>query len=148
MSKRSGSKTPRGAALLLAVAVAFGGCGLPGLEGTRINLRPERPSVLMDVDFVFESVHVTNWGDTEVCLCGWSLRGGRTRFEFPNVTLEPGDTVSVTAGVLARHEPPRYLRWRTPNMWTWPNELSDGDPVELLDARQVVVSRGRYQSPR
>ena len=47
-------------------------------------------------------------------------------------------TICITNGLTGCHNPPRYLRWEDPNVWTWPDEDCLAD---LLDAQGTVVAR-------
>jgi len=125
-----------GTVLLLTGTLAGSSCGLPGLEGT--VRPPARPAVWLRVDSFSDTAVVTNRDDVDLDLTGWRLQCEARWFNFPSITLEPGGTVTVTNGGSGRHDPPRYLRWRPPNIWSWPYPDRD---LELRDASWNVVAR-------
>ena len=89
------------------------------------------------VDLVREEIDIANVGIEAVNLQGWvltSLRGNE-RFTFPDLTLTPGQLVTVTSGPNASDEPPRYLLWTIRHVWN-----NAGDLAELRDASGEVVA--------
>ncbi len=60
---------------------------------------------------------------------------GNQHFIFPSTILKPGETVTVTSGKNARHDPPRYLLWTEKNIWN-----NDGDPAELRSPDGELVA--------
>jgi hypothetical protein len=60
---------------------------------------------------------------------------GNQRFTFPTIVLKPGETVTVTSGKNARHDPPKYLLWTKKYIWN-----NDGDPAELLTPDGEIVA--------
>ena len=97
-------------------------------------------NVSLRVNLRAETADITNNGDTELDLTGWTLVSvtGGQRFTFPSMTLAAKATVTVTSGSNARHDPPRYIRWTRRNVWN-----NDGDPGELYDAEGRRVARTR-----
>jgi len=117
-----------GAALMLVctLACALGNAGIEWMPD-----HPGRPNVSFRVDFTYEEAYLTSWEDADLDLRGWTIRCEARRFYFPEMTLEPRQTVTITNGVSGRHNPPSYLRWDSPNIWSFP---SVSRPVELYDA--------------
>lgn len=122
-------------ALLLTASLA---CARSGdIEWT--PEQPRRPNVSLRVDFEREQAHVISQDTRDFTLTAWRIRCGSRSFIFPRVTLVARETITITNGLIGCHNPPRYLRWESPNIWTWPDE--DCQP-DLLDAAGTVVARG------
>lgn len=111
------------------------GSGLWAGEGTSTG---GRSPVTLTVDLAAELASITNVSDSSLDVTGWVLVSvkGNQRFTFPPLVLAPGETVTVTSGRGARHEPPRYLRWTESYIWN-----NDGDPAELRDAGNELIAR-------
>jgi hypothetical protein len=101
--------------------------------------QPSRPNVSLRVDFEREQARVISQDTRDFDLRAWRIRCGSRSFIFPGVTLAARETITVTNGLTGCHNPPRYLRWDSPNIWTWPDEDCQAD---LLDAAGIVVARG------
>ena len=117
-------------------AIVLFGCIAPGLTmGAESQV-----DVSLRVDLRAETAVVTNNGSETLTLRGWTLVSvtGGQRFTFPDVTLAEGQSVTVTSGSDARHDPPRFIRWTRRNVWN-----NDGDPGELYDAGGALVARTR-----
>jgi hypothetical protein len=89
------------------------------------------PNVSFRVDFTYGEAYLTSWEDEDLDLTAWKIRCEARSFYFPNMKLEPRQRVTITNGLMGRHDPPRYLRWDSPNIWSFP---SVSRPVELFDA--------------
>lgn len=96
---------------------------------------PTTSSVILAVDLVAERATITNNGTNTVDLSGWRLVSvlGNQQFTFPDMSLSAGQSVVVTSGPSATHNPPATLRWTTAHVWR-----NAGDPGRLLDANNVV----------
>ncbi|MCI0719903.1 MAG: lamin tail domain-containing protein, partial [Acidobacteria bacterium] len=81
---------------------------------------------------------ITNTGDSQLDLGGWKLVSleGNQQFTFADGTrLAPGESIIVTSGRNARHQPPSILKWDTRYFWA-----NDGDRAELRDGSGTVVA--------
>ncbi|MGI9607000.1 MAG: lamin tail domain-containing protein [Acidimicrobiales bacterium] len=91
-----------------------------------------------------EWVVIRNDGDTAVDLRGWALRDESTRhrFEFPAVTLGPGDEARIRTGCGddALDESPAELFWCDPEPPVWNNS---GDTAFLLDENGNIADHLR-----
>ena len=87
-------------------------------------------------DLQGEVVGITNYGDTTVSLMDWQLVSviGNQIFNFPNISLQAGETIYVTSGPEAK-EGSGYLKWTTRQMWR-----NDGDAATLLNNKGEIVS--------
>lgn len=74
---------------------------------------PTAPNVTLAVDLVAERATVTNNGTNAINLTGWRLVSvqGNQEFTFPDMSLSAGQSVVVTSGPTATHNPPAMLRW-------------------------------------
>jgi endonuclease YncB( thermonuclease family) len=102
--------------------------------------RPEAPedaAVTMTVNLYTEEVVITNVTDEILDLSGWRILSivGEQEFVFPEGTvLEPGESISVTSGKMAR-EDKGDLIWTKGYIWN-----NDGDPGKLIDRNGNVVA--------
>lgn len=91
---------------------------------------------LVSKDMDEEVVVIGNKSKEAVNLQGWQLVSveGNQVFEFPDIELAPGATVSITSGpnaVTAKDK----LQWTKRQIW-----LNSGDAAQLLNAKGEIVS--------
>jgi hypothetical protein len=101
-------------------------------------------TIALDVDLAAETARITNIGDQDIDVTGWtlvSLRGEQT-FTFGSFVLVAGNTVTVTSGPDAVHSPPAFIRWTNSRIWN-----NDGDPGELRDAQGQAIARVPEENP-
>lgn len=91
----------------------------------------------LKVDLEEELAVIKNISNKTIDLKGYVLVStkGNQRFTFPSVVLKPGETVTVTSGKNARHDPPHYLLWTKKYIWN-----NDGDPAELWSPDGKLVA--------
>lgn len=101
----------------------------------------ELAAVGLVVDPLAEEARITNLGDEELDLNGWTLTSmvGGESFTFRFFTLGPGETVTLTSGEGARSLLPEVYLWTSSEVWA-----DDGDAAELRDAEGRL--RARTQS--
>jgi endonuclease YncB( thermonuclease family) len=112
----------------------WGGCAVgpaPDVEIESLAFDPAGPD---DEVLDAESVVLVNRDSIPVDLEGWVLRdeSSRHRYRFDDVTLEPGEGVTVTSA---------HPGWSPGGSAVWNNE---GDMALLLDENGRVVARYRY----
>lgn len=94
--------------------------------------------ILLTVDLERDFVVIKNISDKVIDFTGYVLVSvkGNQQFTLPVLALKPSETVTVTSGKNARHDPPRYLLWTKKHIWN-----NDGDPAELWSpAGELVAS--------
>ena len=91
---------------------------------------------IMSKDLNAELVKVKNNSNEAVNLNGWQLISveGNQVFHFPNITLQPGETISVASGSDAK-ESSTILKWTNKQIW-----LNTGDAAKLINTKGEVVS--------
>lgn len=92
--------------------------------------------VISSKDVVEEMVGIQNKGTTPVNLSGWQLVSveGNQRFDFPDMTLQPNETIYITSGSDAK-EGNGYIKWTGRQIW-----LNSGDPAQLINPKGEIVS--------
>ncbi len=109
-------------------------------KGTSENVStPKSTSASVEIvskDLIEEIVGIKNNGNEAVSLKDWQLISieGNQVFNFPNVTLQPGETIYVTSGSNAR-DGQNYLKWTKKQIW-----LNEGDAAQLRNAKGELVS--------
>ena len=103
------------------------------------NEEDDHPFVVsLTVDVRAETAVITNVGTQPVALEGWrlvSVRGNQVFDQFPpDLTLEPGDAVTVTSGSGAQ-DGGGFIRWTRSNIWN-----NGGDPGQLFDVDGHLVA--------
>lgn len=95
-------------------------------------------SVMLVIDPLVEEARITNTGETELDLHGWTLSSsvGGENFTFRFFKLGPGKTVTLTSGEGARSRLPEVYLWRSNDVWA-----DDGDVAELHDAQGRLRAR-------
>lgn len=83
-----------------------------------------------------ELVSIKNNSTKSVNLAGWQLISveGNQVYEFPDVTLQPGETVTIASGPDAV-ESEGVLKWTSRQIW-----LNSGDAAKLQNVKGEVVS--------
>ena len=101
-----------------------------------IALQSATGVILQSKDVVKEEVVIANTSNEAVSLEDWQLVSveGNQIFTFPSVTLQAGDTITVTSGTDAM-EDKTHIKWTNQQIW-----LNSGDAAQLKDAKGVVVS--------
>ncbi|MFS1515753.1 S-layer homology domain-containing protein [Bacillus sp. SCS-151] len=92
---------------------------------------------LVSVDLEKEIVTISNAGNEDVDMTGWTLVSveGNQTFEFPSgYVLNVGSTVYITSGKNAQESSPTYLKWTGANIWN-----NGGDVAELYNADGELV---------
>lgn len=91
---------------------------------------------LVSKDLQAEIVEIQNNSDVAVSMQGWQLLSveGDQVFNFPNMTLQPGETIYVTSGPDATADANK-LQWTKKQIW-----LNSGDGAQLRNAKGEVVS--------
>jgi len=86
-----------------------------------------------DIDKVKELVFIKNNGSTKVNLKGYKLLSvkGNQQFIFPDVTIEPGETITVSSG-----DGKGDIQWGKKNMWSNSSE----DPGKLYNSEGKLIS--------
>lgn len=100
---------------------------------------PSKPSGKVEIiskDLEAELVKVKNNSNEAVNLNGWQLISveGNQVFNFPNITLQPSETISVSSGADAK-ESSTILKWTNKQIW-----LNTGDAAKLINTKGEVVS--------
>ena len=87
-----------------------------------------------------EWIEIENRGESETSLADWSLRDESTRhrFDFPDVTISPGQRIRIFTGCgeNALDRDPGEIFWCDPEPPVWNN---DGDTAFLLDPNGTFV---------
>lgn len=89
-----------------------------------------------------EYVEITNKGEADRDLSGWTLEGskGEEGYVFPKgYVLATGETVRVHSGKDGVNAPPSDIYWTDKNLWN-----NDGEKVFLKDATGRAVSEFTY----
>lgn len=83
-----------------------------------------------------EIVAIKNNGTESVNLMDWQLVSveGNQIFNFPNITLQPGDTIYITSGPEAK-DGNGYIQWTRRQIW-----LNSGDEARLINPEGEIVS--------
>lgn len=83
-----------------------------------------------------EIVAIKNNGMESVNLMDWQLVSveGNQIFNFPNITLQPGDTIYITSGPEAK-DGNGYIQWTRRQIW-----LNSGDEARLINPEGEIVS--------
>ncbi|WP_042476730.1 MBL fold metallo-hydrolase [Bacillus ndiopicus] len=91
---------------------------------------------LISKDLINEIVVLQNTGDESVSLQGWKLISveGDQVFNFPNITLQPSDKLSITSGPDAKDSRGK-LKWTSKQIWA-----NSGDAAQLINAKGEIVS--------
>ncbi|MFF5995311.1 MBL fold metallo-hydrolase [Lysinibacillus sp. KU-BSD001] len=91
---------------------------------------------IISKDVEAELVKIKNNGSEAVNLNGWQLLSveGNQLFTFPNITLPPSKTITVSSGPDAK-ESSTVLKWTNKQIW-----LNSGDAAKLMNAKGDVVS--------
>ena len=100
---------------------------------------PSKPTGTVEIiskDLNAELVKVKNNSNEAVNLNGWQLISveGNQVFNFPNITLQPGETISVSSGPDAK-ESSTILKWTNKQI-----RLNTGDAAKLVNKKGEVVS--------
>lgn len=100
---------------------------------------PSQPSGKVEIiskDLEAELVKVKNNSSEAVNLTDWQLISveGNQVFHFPNITLQPGKTISISSGPDAK-ESSTILKWTNKQIW-----LNTGDAAKLVNTKGEVVS--------
>ena len=100
---------------------------------------PSKPSGKVEIvskDLDAELVKVKNNSSESVNLNGWQLISveGNQVFHFPNMTLQQGETISISSGSDAK-ESSTILKWTNKQIW-----LNTGDAAKLVNTKGEVVS--------
>jgi len=88
---------------------------------------------IQNIDKVKELVYIKNNGNTKVNLKGYKLLSvkGNQEFIFPEVTIEPGEVITVSSG-----DGKGDIQWGKQNMWS----NSDEDPGKLFNRDGKLIS--------
>ena len=112
------------------------------MEFTEVGAAISNPSKQSDEveiiskDLDAELVKVKNNSSEAVNLNGWQLISveGDQVFYFPNITLQLGETISISSGPDAK-ESDAILKWTNKQIW-----LNTGDAAKLVNTKGEVVS--------
>lgn len=107
--------------------------------GATSSIKPKPVSnkvELMSKDLQAEIVVLKNNSNESVNINGWQLISveGNQAFHFPNITLQPGETLQVMSGPDAK-DSSNSIKWTTKQIW-----LNSGDAAQLTNARGEIVS--------
>ncbi len=91
---------------------------------------------LLSKDLQAEIVVLKNNSSESVNLNGWQLVSveGNQVFHFPNISLQPGETLQVMSGPDAKDDS-HSIKWTTKQIW-----LNSGDAAQLINAKGEIVS--------
>ena len=86
-----------------------------------------------------EWIEIENTGETDASLSGWSLRDESTRhrYDFPDVTIRPGQQIRIFTGCGSDAPDSGELFWCSPEPPVWNN---GGDTAFLLDPNGTFVA--------
>lgn len=101
-----------------------------------IPAAPKGKIEIISKDLEAELVSIKNNSTKSVNLAGWQLISveGNQIYEFPDVTLQPGETVTIASGPDAV-ESEGVLKWTSRQIW-----LNSGDAAKLQNVKGEVVS--------
>lgn len=87
-----------------------------------------------------EYVRIRNQGTASQNMSGWKLKDEANHtYYFPNITLNPDDSVRIHSGPDAYSNPPTDYLWTTAYIWN-----NDGDTGYLYDATGNLVDTYHY----
>ena len=100
---------------------------------------PSKPSGKVEIiskDLHAELVKIQNNSSEAVNVNGWQLISvqGEQVFHFPNITLQAGETVTISSGPDAT-ESSTIIKWTNKQIW-----LNSGDAAKLVNTKGEVVS--------
>ena len=106
-------------------------------QNNELQITPTSATVyISQKDLEKEFVTITNGTTENINLKDWKLLSveGNQIFNFPNITLQAGQSIRITSGADAK-EGTGYLKWTGRQIW-----LNDGDQAILYNAKGEVVS--------
>ena len=119
-------------------------CGRPAAGGAGLTIARIEPDPPGDDTLVLdqELVVVANEGPDPVALEGWILRDESSthRFPFPDLTLEPGEEITIHSGCGTPDEADLYWCVRGSAIWN-----NDGDTAFLVDPAGNVATSESYE---